>query len=372
MALPNPRYNFTTISAREIIDQAYLYLEIIPAEIDQLKVKSALFSLNEILSTWINKGILQFNEEIFPVKLQNKVLSYNLSPEVYDIYDVTLASVGRQRNGTYSSSAGGIAQNAFDDDLNTACTQTSPNGSIGIIFSPLNASDSFYPPRVDYVGVLSAVDAEYTLVVEGSSDNINWQPLVTNVRTQVFKGIRNESAIVWYAVKSAIPYQYLRIRETQDATLNITELYFETYINSRYIEGIGRSRYMQISARGNAAAPSLFCLYKNNNFLTINLYGTPSNLPVNQDYANLQGWQNFLICRGSSLTYTINYLKDPVNINPRFIGSLRSMLSANLALQFKPEKAAMLQQIADETFRAALYNDSDGGKLFLSTRNYKS
>lgn len=368
MTLPNPRYNYLDLTLQELIDQAFLYVEVPPANIDQLKVKTALFAANEILSTWINIGVLQFNEIIQPVKLENNVLSYALPKEVYDIFDVTVCTLGRQRAGNPYSTAGGNPVFAFDDNYDSACTQTEINGSLGILFPTIDGS----VPRVDYVGVLSAVDAEYTLTIEGSNSTDNFIPLLENIRTQEFKGIKSPSGIVWYALKTPKPFSYLQIRETGGATLNITELYFETYINSRYIQSIGRSRYMQISAKSGLGSPSLYSMQKNNSFITLNMYGVPSNLPVNQDFGSTQSFQNFLVCRGASLPFSLNYLNNVLNLNPRFIGALRAKLTAELAAIYKPDKLAFFKAAADEVFTKSLYNDSDGGGLRYTLENYRA
>lgn len=369
MALPNPRYNYTQITARDLIDQAFLYVGISPAEIDQLRTKSALFAINEILSSWINKGILQFNEAIIPIKLQNNVASYTLSENIYDVYDVTKASVGRRRTGLPYSTAGGDAASAFDDNFNTSCVQTSPNGSLGFNF--LDPETPEYP-RIDYVGVLSGTNSEYTLIIEGSDDQITWVPLLENTRTEVFKAYKNASGIVWYSIKSPQPFKYLQITETGGATLNITELYFETYINSIYITGIGRSNYMQIAAKMTQATPSLFSMAKNKDNITLTLRGVPNNLPVNQDYTNNSFANNFLICRGASLNYTVNYLHNPLEINSRFIGALRSALSAQLSILYKPEVAELLRAESIQMFNKALANDNDGGSLYFQSTEYKA
>jgi hypothetical protein len=366
MALPNPRYNYTQITARDLIDQAFLYVGVSPAEIDQLKTKAAIFALNEILSSWINKGVLQFNETIIPVKLQNNVASYTLSDNIYDVYDVTKGSLGRRRNGNAYSTAGGTPANAFDNNFSTACIQTSPNGSLGIEF--LDAEN----PRVDYVGVLSGSNTDYTLTIEGSDDNQNWIPLLENTRTQPFKAYKNESGIVWYALKSPQPFKYLQIRETGGATLNIVELYFETYINSIYIAGIGRSNYMQISAKMTPATPSLYSMAKYKNNITISLRGVPVNLPTDQDYPGNSYSNNFLLCRGASLSFTVNYLHNPLEVNSRFIGSLRSALSYQLSILYKPEVAEVLRADSIDIFNKALANDSDGGALYFQKTSYKA
>lgn len=366
MALPNPRYNYTSITARELIDQAFLYVGVSPAEIDQLKTKSALFAINEILSTWINKGVLQFNETIIPIKLQNNVPSYTLSDNIYDVYDVTKASVGRRRVGVFYSTAGGNPDAAFDDNFDTSCIQTEPNGSLGIQFTEAEV------PRVDYVGVLSGKNTEYTLTIEGSDDQITWVPLLENSRTESFKAYKNATGIVWYALKSPQPFKYLQIRESGGQTLNVTELYFETYINSINISGIGRSNYMQISAKMINSTPSLYSMAKYKDKITISLRGVPNNLPVNQDYSNDSSVFNFLLCRGASLNFTVNYLHNPLEINSRFIGALRSALSAHLAILYKPDVADILRAESIETFNKALANDNDGGSLYFQRTEYKA
>lgn len=367
--LPNPRYPYSQLTAQELIDQAFMYIGVLPADQDVKKAKVALNALNEILYKWVNQGILQYNEQTIPIKLQNDVVAYQLPPNIYDIYDVTVASVGRQRIGTPFSSSG-VATNAFDENILTSCVQTAPDGNLGILFT-INPITQPTLPVVNYVGVLSGTTTDYTLVIEGSDDNTNYIPLHTDPRTQPFVGAPSLSNIVWYNINTPRPYTYLRIRETGGATLNIRELYFETQQNSRYITGIGRSEYMQFSMKMNPGTPSLYCMYKNNNNIVLNLYGVPSQLPAIQDFSSQMPFYNYLICRGVSLTMSITYLKNPLDINPRFIGALRTELSAQLALIYMPDKAQMLKSEAVEAFMHSITNDNDAGKLKFQLNNYR-
>jgi hypothetical protein len=367
MALPNPGYNFKDLLVHDIIDQAYLYLGITGAEQDVKKAKIALFALNEILARWINKGVLQYNELVIPVPLQNNVSTYALTSNIYDIYDVTVASMARHREGTPFSSSG-VAQNAFDDSFTTSCVQTSENGYIGMQFT------EDIKPVINYVGVLSAVNTTYELTVEGSNDNSNWDELYVSTRNTEFKAKRDKSGIIWFDLLTQAPYEYLRIRETGGATLNITEVYFQSYINSRYIKGIGRSDYMQLSNKQTPGMPSQYSMEKNNDVITLTLYAVPSGIGDDDSYSAARTYYpyNYLLCRGVSLTHSVNYLKDRININSRFISALRTALTAQLSLIFQPEKAQAFMLEAENTFKLALQNDNDLGGFKFHMRSYRA
>jgi hypothetical protein len=69
----------------------------------------------------------------------------------------------------YFSDQGGTASLAFDDNFATACTQTTPNGSIGVQFAQATTVNS--------VGILSGIDGTFALFYEYSNDGVNYTAL---------------------------------------------------------------------------------------------------------------------------------------------------------------------------------------------------
>lgn len=350
------------MSVSKLIDNAFLLAGVEPALIDDQKIETALFHINLILTQWVNDKVLQFNEIILPVQLDNNVPSYELPIEVYDIYNVSLTQCYRQRTGVPFSTAGGIAINAFDGNMNTVCAQTQPNGYIGIILNQ--------PQIVSYVGIASGSTSEYQLLFEGSLDGNSWIPLYQMDRPQVFSELPTSQKTVWFSLNTPGNYSYYRVSNLGNIPLNIREFYLQTYVNSRAVDNISRSDYQDLSAKYVSSQVSLYSLVKSNTNIFINVYGLPTNVSPNQEQGNSAGNYNFIIARGAKFPYDVRYLKYPLDLQRRFIPSLFFKLAFVLAMYYKPEKAESIMGIYSMYFRAATGTDNDkGGIMFQVPQN---
>jgi hypothetical protein len=370
MALLAPTYSFNRITARQLIDEAYLMCGVPPEQIDSKLVDTALFGINMVISKWINSGVLQFNEVQTLVKLQNYITRYTLPTQFYDVYDFNLATLGRRRAGISYSNGGGIAANAFDGDITTACTQTIQNGIIGINFAAAPLND---PIRVDFIGILSNIDTYYNLVLEGSMDGLSWTTLWSMKRPYFFNGFQSELSTLWFQVDQPQNVKFLQIREVGGNILNIRELYFEQYVNSIYRTGIGRSTFMQMANRDNPSSPTLFSLEKGATNITINTYQAPSNIPENQDYSPNASFQNFILMRAVEYPFDVNYLSDVININRLFIPALMYGLAAQLSLRVQQKDLfGMYESKANEELMLARQNNVDLGGVSVQKNSYSA
>jgi len=368
MALVNPNNNFNSIKARDLIDQSCMLIGIPPEKIGGFLIKTALFSINSILSSWANSGVIQFNETQTLIKFQNGLIRYELPDGFYDVYDFNLATLGRRRSGIPYSSAGGSPAAAFDENITTSCEQTSPNGTIGINF---NWDDG--PYKSDFFGVCSAKDTEYQLVLEGSNDQTNWLTLYKMDRPTKFIGFPSQLSTQWFQINQPQAFKYLQIREIGGNTLNIRELYFEQYIQSIYRSNIGRSAYMQLSARENKSSPTLYSLEKQKQNIIVNIYQAPSDLPLIQDYANEANYNNFGLMRAVKYPLTVNFLSDEIPINRLFIPALEYELAYKLALKSsRADQAQVLMGIAEMEFQKAKLSNNDLGGLKIQKPSYPS
>ncbi len=371
---PNPEYAYYDNTVRDLIDLSCATVGLDPYKESALVARRSIQFLNETLLEWLNKGIIQFTQRYLPVKLKNNVFSYPLPKEIYDVYDILIASMGRQKKGTVYSSAGGIAESAFDDTLTTSCQQTSTDGSLGIKFIAESTSETMGDvfPRVDFVGVLSAQKAMYELAVEGSNDNSNWVVLSDAPRKQFFSGVLDTNEIVWLNILCPQPYQYLQIRETGGSTLNISELYFMSYVNKTNIQTVDRSTYTQIYTPLTNTTPSMVCPAKNDEVITLSLNGIPQYLLNNQDYGTAGAVNNYLYMRAEKIPFSINYLHSTLDLNIRFQPALRRALSAQLAAVYAPEKFEYLNQMAQVAFSDAMRFDNDNPTLTFNMDSYQA
>jgi hypothetical protein len=335
------------ISALYAIDEAFERCLISGNLISGYQLESAKKAINAILDQWSNanypslylvkKGLLQ---------LIRGQTSYLLPSNCVDIIDkeVTVLKSLRKLGGTASSSSGS-AGNAFSDDLTAFCTQTEPNGYIQYI----------YPQGVPilYVGIMSAVDADYKLLIrskyQSGIGNI-LDPLNVALRTPETAYLANQT--VWWAIPAAPSAQVWRIQETGGATLNINKIYFN--INSptqpsRPLARISRSSYAMINNKTQIGQVSQFQVDRNFPQSVINFYLNPD------------GTEDLVTYNYNAYTQEVVNFTQDIELPKRFWEALVSELAARMAEKFAPHLYEQKRSAADQAFALAKGQDVEHG-----------
>lgn len=343
----------------DIIESAFQLIGISPETLTNLHADNALDMMNKIIKQWTNPYFLQFNEVLLPIKLVNGCPWYPLPPEVLNVYDLTTRNARRFRNGEYFTSAGGLPANAFDNDINTIFTQTSPNGSITIGFDA--------PKTVSAFGVLSAVDRYYNLKLYGSDTKTDgsWVLLYDTKRQLPFEGSPTIMNTRWFVLPTPQVFLYYKLEETGGETISIREFYLQEFQFSRPLSTIGRSSYQQITTPNQKSSASIGSIQKANDRINVQLWGTPIDILDDSDEFNNQGY-NFLYLRGSRFPLDFKSLLAEVDINGRFLGTFTDHLSKELASMYAPNLYDLRKKISDETMLAARMQDNDLGGMQLT------
>ena len=328
-------FNFgSTINDQFIID-SYERCGILPDLITAEQIQSAQRSANLLLSEWINRGLNLWTVTQENLALKANQSTYNLPYPTSDILEATIRTTQRPLGGTAFSSAGGVAQNAFDNNPATACTQTVPNGYISYNYG----NNVMY--GVQMVGIQSNATLIYTLVAEYSPDNATWFTAFT-IPAQTFTIGQN----LWFVMPVPTPAQYFRIRETGGATLNVQELYFNTVILDIPITRISRSEYIYLPNKNTVGRPTSFYVDRLINPIVF-LWPTPTALYNNMFYTRVQ------------LIQDIGQLTNNPYIPQRFYDAFCACLAAKLALKYIPARYEILQSMADLAFSLAAQEDTE-------------
>ncbi len=137
---------------------------------------------------------------------------------------------------TEDNNGGGVASNAFDEDLATACYQTAINGNISYDYGEGKTQ------TITRVGVMAAIAIQYNLTVKRSNNLIDWEVADTFKPNQQY----NPNIIVWLIITNPQPYRAYRIQQTNgqnEKPLAITEIYFDTTANAPQAVSTGISSY---------------------------------------------------------------------------------------------------------------------------------
>lgn len=328
-------FNFgSTINDQFFID-AYERCGILPDLITAEQIQSAQRSANLLLSEWINRGLNLWTVTQENLSLNANQAAYTLPYPTSDILEATIRTTQRPLGGTAFSSAGGVAQNAFDNNSQTACTQTSPNGYISYNYG----NNVTYGIQV--VGIQTNVTTTYTLVAEYSPNNSDWFNAIT-IPAQTFTIGQN----LWFVVPVPTPAQYFRIRETGGATLNVQELFFNTVILDIPITRISRTEYIYLPNKNTIGRPTSFYVDRLIDPI-VYLWPTPTAQYTNMFYTRVQ------------LIQDIGQLTNNPYIPQRFYDAFCACLAAKLAMKYVPERYETLQQIADNAFSSAAREDTE-------------
>lgn len=214
----------TVINVQTLIDHGARRCGKLAEELTSEQVVSARESLFFFLSNLANRGIQYWAIEKTVIGLRPEDYIYDMPLGTIDVLNVLYRTMNRP-TGTYASSAGGTAANAFDGDVDTYCQQTSSNGNISVDYG---ANNPVYIGSIGFMPYLTS-DTTWNYVFESSPDGVTWTTLYTGTNVAV-----SNKKWVWQDINPGSNVQFYRMRATGGTTLAIRELYLGD--NSREIQ----------------------------------------------------------------------------------------------------------------------------------------
>ena len=335
-------YNFQNVQNVQIINEAFARIGIRPEKIPlEYASTEAIRSLNLILCQWINKSVNLWTLQQKMLALNPNQITYILPTATSDVVFMNLRNSTRQLNGTAFASSG-VANNAFDNNPATSCTQTAPDGTIGYQWGS--------PYTIGMVGVQSQVDADYNLFLEYSNDGVTWTP--ASIGQLSTGGISYPAGqLVWNVIEAPQAATYFRVRESDGATLNIEELYFNTVQNDTVMTRMSYSEWMQINNKQNQASrPSQFFINRLTQ-PTVTIWPPPSAMYNSIFYVRI------------AMAEDIGTLQQTPAIPGRFYEPMVAALAVVLGMKFPDvcplDKLAFLQTYANAVFLEAKIEDRE-------------
>jgi len=207
----------TVIKVQTLIDHGARRCGKLAEELTSEQVLSARESLYFALSNLINIGIQYW-------AIDKKVYGLNADQYIYLLpiggNDV-LQALYRQMNrptpnstGGYTSSDGGVVENAFDQNVDTILTQNAPDGSVTIDYGGDN------PVYIGSIGILPGTNGVFDIIFEYSSDGITWSTL-----SDPGSATWVDNQWIWYDIEPGQTVEFYRVRETGGNTLIVRELF---------------------------------------------------------------------------------------------------------------------------------------------------
>ncbi len=251
---------------QQIIDHAFRRCKMVEQEITGEHITIALDLLWLFTQTLVNKGIKLWNVIPLLLPIYERQATVPCPVGTVDTYTINLRNLNRITGN--ASATEGVADNAFDSNLTTACTQVSAAGSITM------ALDS--ATNVFTFGILPNVSGTWDYVIEGTNNNfVDSVALLTRVGQVVV-----ENEWLWVDVQGVLggvnDFDAYRLRATGTTVLDVIELFYGNKPNEIPMYKLNRNDYANLPDKSSTGRPTQFWYDKQRIQPEIELWPNPA------------------------------------------------------------------------------------------------
>ncbi len=250
---------------QQIIDHAFRRCKMVEQEITGEHITIALDLLWLFTQTLVNKGIKLWNVIPLLLPIYERQATVPCPVGTTDTYTINLRN--QKRITGDATATEGVADNAFDSDLTTACTQVAAAGSITMQL------DS--PTNVNTFGIMPNVSGVWDYVIEASNDNF-----VTTVNLLTRTGqvvVVNEW--LWVDVQGIFggvqDFKLYRLRATGTTVLDVIELVYQNKPNEIPMYKLNRNDYANLPDKVSTGRPTQFWYDRQRTQPEIELWPSP-------------------------------------------------------------------------------------------------
>jgi len=339
----------TVISVQTLIDHGARRCGKLAEELTVEQVQSAKESLFFFLSNLANLGINYWAINKTVIGLNANQYIYSLPVGAVDAQNVLYRRMNRPV-GSYTSSAGGTAQNAADSDLTTYCQQTSPNGNIAVVYG---TNDPQYIGSVGFLPYIAGGGSgTWSYVLEYSTDGSTWNNLATGTSVAVA-----DMQWVWTDIDPGQNVQYYRMRATGGTTLALRELYFGNNSTEITMARLNRDDYTNLPNKNfTANQPFQFWFNRTIPQPTMQLWPVPSD-----PFVQMTVWYSRQIM-------DVGALNGQLEIPQRWYEAVLMNLSHRMSLELpgvQMDRIGYLEKMAAQYLNDAESEERDKAPIFL-------
>jgi hypothetical protein len=322
----------TVINTQTVIDHAVRRCGKLAEEIASEQQIAARENLYFLLSHMMNRGIQYFAVNKIVIGLNANQYEYVLPSGANDALNVLYRQMA-QPTGNYTSSAGGIVSNLYDNNVNTYCQQTNSNGNFVVNYGSTN------PQYIGSIGIMPYIagggTATWSYYLQSSSDGATWNTMFTATNVTVTDG-----QWIWQDIDPGYNVIYYRIQAFNNTTLALREWYLGN--NSREIEmsRLNRDDYTNLPNK-NFTANQPFQYWFNRTIPnpTLVLWPVPST-----SFVQMTVWY-------SAYIEDVGSLSQQLAIPQRWYEATIFMLAHRMSLelpQIDPTRIQYLEKMADK------------------------
>jgi len=319
-------------------------------ELTSEQLLSARESLGFVMSNLINIGIQYWAIEKQVVGLTPEKYIYTLPDGSNDVLNALYRTMERP-NGSYTTSAGGLVALVGDNDINTFCQQTSPNGNISINFgtdNPIYAGSIGLMPYVAGGG-----SANWALTLEYSTDNVTW-----NTLQDLGTVVASDKQWIWTDIDPGQSVQFYRVRISGGSTLALREFYVGTNSREITMSRLNRDDYTNLPNKNfTANQPYQYWFNRTVPNPEIYLWPTPSD-----PFVQMTIWYSKQVMNVGDLT-------NELQIPQRWYLAVINMLAHQMAMelpQVPMDRITYLEAQAEKSLALAEAEERDRSPIYFA------
>lgn len=331
----------TVFTNQQIIDHAFRRCKLVEQQITGEHLEIALDLLWLYVMTLSNKGIKLWNVDpiILPIYERQATVPCPLGTE--NTYTINLRDLNRI-TGTATASEG-VADNAFDGDLTTACTQTAAAGDINMDLGSDGAT------AISTFGIMPNVSGTWDYVIEASNDNF---ATVVTYLTRTGQAVV-DGEWLWVdsqAVDRVTEFQYWRLRATGTTVLDVRELFYGNRPNEIPMYKLNRNDYANLPDKFSTGRPTQFWFDRQRTQPEIELWPNPgAEFTFNQVTGFIQ-----------RQLQDVGSMTQELEVPDRWYLAIVCNLAAQLGREIKEVDDAIIPRLDLDADK--FYNDAWGGE----------
>lgn len=226
-------------------------------------LQNGLSSLQLLLNTLSVQGIPLWTIETVLQGMSLGQPAVSTPQGTVDVLNINVRTLSRV-TGTYTSTSG-TADNAFDGDVDTVCTELAPAGSITL---DTGADEEAY---VTTVGILPGASGSWSITLSYSDDDVTYTPYYTDTTLTVVNG-----TWVWVDISNApLVHRYWRLTAGAATTLVVRELYYGNTPNDIMMGVLNRDNYFLLPNKTFQGLPLQYWLDKQDDYPVIRMWPAP-------------------------------------------------------------------------------------------------
>ena len=255
----------TIFSNQQIIDHAFRRCKMVEQEITGEHITIALDLMWLFTQTLVNKGIKLWNVIPLLLPIYERQATVPCPVGTEDTYTINLRNQNRITGDATATE--GVAGNAFDSDLTTACTQVAAAGSITMQLDSATNVNTF--------GIMPNVSGTWDYVIEASNDNF---VTTTNLLTRTGQVVVVNEWL-WVDVQGIFggvqDFELYRLRATGTTVLDVIELVYQNKPNEIPMYKLNRNDYANLPDKVSTGRPTQFWYDRQRTQPEIELWPSP-------------------------------------------------------------------------------------------------